>query len=403
MQSSPKARQSQSQASPPAATGRLRRAVLVLGGIGVLLLSALVALWVWRWEPPDRQNGLVLFKAGRFNDAEPFLRQTLERKPDDVTVIQALAVGNLMVGKQDEAETYLDRWCRLQPDDPEPFRYRLQLLLSMRRIPEALPDGQHLLELEPNNADVHSQMARVFVLAGRPDEAEREFRYCLERAPRDPELQYLLADVCHSRGKNDDSARLLDNLLHEHPDDSRAMLLRATLYNEAATLHGDPSQAERAVPLLQKVVQQQGRLTQQIAARYQLSLALKLLGKTAEAEKVAAEMEYDQALAQISLALRSGSGEASAQMRVAADLTPAQVQELLKREDLPKMAGLLFRLAESLAALDKADDAVHILQKTVDQEPKFIPAAIRLLEKIAQRRPDCTAAKQLLASCRQKV
>jgi predicted Zn-dependent protease len=374
-----------------------------LAGAILIVLAAVLAFWVWRWEPPDRENGLTLFKAGRFADAEPHLVQALQRKPDDFAVVQALAVGNLMVNKPEQAESYLNQWCALRPQDPEPFRFRLTMRLNDRRVTEALPDGEHLLELEPNKIEVHSQMAGIFMLAGHPADAEREFRYCLTRAPGNPELQYLLADVCHTLGKNDEASRLLDSLLKDHPDESRALLLRATLYNEAATLHNDPTQAGLALPLLEKVAQKESRLTQQIAARYQLSLALKQLGRTAEAEKVAAEMEYNQALAQISLALRGASGEGSAQMRMAADTTPSQVQELLKRSDLPKMAGLLFRLAESLAALDKAEDAVVMVEKTVEQEPKFILPAIRLLDKITRRSPNCTAAQQLLTSYRQKA
>jgi tetratricopeptide (TPR) repeat protein len=333
----------------------------------VILLAVAGLFAAWQAFPDlDRRNGLQLAKEQRFAEAEPYLERALERKPGDVEVLRALALGELAANDLDQAEQHLTRWCALRPREAEPFQHRMDLRLQRRQFPQALEDGQHLLELDPNNQEVGRNVVPLLVITGQLVEAERECRRWLLREPANPNLLYLLADICHQQGNNSEAERILDPLLERQPDSSRALLLRGILYEE-----GD--QPEKAIPLLEKAgVAPDLGVSQQMSALYHLGLVLGRAGKHKEADEAMAKVRWYQA------------------------------QDLLNRREHPKVPGLLVRVAEAMLGVSPAEEAVRVLEGIPDRDPNCLPEAIRILEKAVQQEPNNAAARQLLDSFRQK-
>src|SRR5438445_586874 len=97
-------------------------ALLAVAGIGALfgLRSYLASL--------EREGGLRLSEQGKFGAAEAILKRAVERNPRDAEVVRALALGYYSTGRDLDAETYLARWCELQPSQSEPHQRRVDCL-----------------------------------------------------------------------------------------------------------------------------------------------------------------------------------------------------------------------------------------------------------------------------------
>lgn len=335
--------------APPSAPAtrsllRSRRWLAVALIAGAALAASTFLGWPWLQGRLERRQGLRLAQQGRFADAEPLLQRALERRPDDLTVVKALVLGQLDADKLTKAEMSLGRWCALRPRDAEPFRRRLHLWLQLKRVPLALADGQHVLELEPDQDALRKQVTQWLAQTGRLVEAERECQRCLERRPNELELLSLLADIYQGQGRHAEAVAILDPLLRKHPGHTAARLAQALVYCEA-------NQSDQAIPLLRQVLKEDSSLQQ--TARYHLSLALDRTGQTAEAEQMMAEFQGRQALA---------------------ELHWRQSLEASSRSDQPAQLGLQVRFAEALLAVGKPDEARRLLEKILEQDPNLAAA-----------------------------
>src|SRR5262249_35135728 len=153
---------------------------------------------------------------------------------------------------------------------------------------------------------------------------------CLQRQPGHPGSLYLQAQIAHRQGNHAKAVAILDPLLRAQPDSPGPLILRAILYDEA----GEP---DKAIPLLRQVLAPD-RDRQQVA-RYHLSLALARTGQTEEAQRVLADLQYQEAID-----LWAQSGQSA-------------------------NPGLQLRAAEALLALGRAEEALPLLEKTLADDP----------------------------------
>ncbi len=283
------------RASPPARPAspvihgrRLIVAALVL----VVVAAGAIFAWLRFLDRHDRQGIRRLVQQGRFALAEPLLRRSLERNPNDLEALRLLGRGYHDAGQLAEAEPYLTRWCDLRPSEAEPFRLRLDVQHKrvtqvstqaerQRLLEEALAAGQRALELEPDHDPVAQEVIWLCLSTGRFEEAERGCRRCLDRQPGHPWLLYLLAKALYGQGANAEAQKILDPIVRDQPGFADGLLLRAILYREA-------NQPDQAIPLLRQVLAL-GRGHQE--ALYHLSLALASTGQTEEAQRVMAERQ----------------------------------------------------------------------------------------------------------------
>ncbi len=325
-----------------------RRRWLAVGTVvlGVLIAGA-VAGWRWHQDRAEREQALQLVLARRFDAAEPLLLQLHERHPQDVDVIRTLTVGYFQAKQLGEAETFLNRWCLLQPEAVEPHRRRLELLVQQRNVSPAITDAQTILRLEPEDYETRRMLMQLLLTAGRYGEAEQEGRRCLQTQPNNLTLWCLVASACKGQGHTAEAIEVLDRVLRQKPDFGAALQLRAELYLEAG-------QPESAIPLLQTVASGSG--PEATSALSPLSRALARAGRADEARRTAAELQW----------------------RLAFDLWSTDAH----RDGNP---GLQARVVEAMLAAGKRDEAV------------------RFLTDILERKPRATGTRQLLADCYEKL
>jgi predicted Zn-dependent protease len=284
----------------------------------------------------DRAEALGLAQRGHFSDSEPLLKGVLERAPNDLEVIQALARGYIAIDNRPEAETYLGRWCALQPDVARPYQIRMEFWEGIEQWDRALADGQRVLELEPDNFPVQEQVVDFLVRLGRFPEAEQVCRRLLLEQPTHLALRYHLAESLAAQGATAEAEALLDALVREHPRFTAALMERAKLYHEV-------NQPGRAIPLLKQVLAVDPHHHH---AYHYLGLSLARTGQAEEAQRVMAKLR--QLLDTERLFLNS--------------------------RDQPHNLGLQVRVAEALFEIGKTQGALSVLEKVLKRDPKFAPA-----------------------------
>jgi predicted Zn-dependent protease len=325
---------------------RLRRWGAAAAVLGVLALGGILG-WRWFQDRDERREALQLAGEGRFDAVQPLLRSVFERHPEDVAVVRALALGHLDARQFDEAQTFLDRWCELRPEDSEPYRRRLDLWMKQQKVQQAVADAGSILRLEPNDFQTRQLLVQLLLLDGRFEQAEKEGLRCFKAQPNNVDLWYLLASIYHGQRRDAEAADLVDRLLRVKPDSTAGLRLRAELYLDAG-------QPDPAIRLLKEAAAAPG--PEGLSALYQLSLTLSRAGRDEEGKKVLVEMQWRQAL----------------------DLWSTDEH----RDD---NSGLQARVVEAMLAAGKADEAV------------------RFLTDILGRKPDASGAHRLLADCYEKM
>jgi predicted Zn-dependent protease len=328
-----------SSPSPAPRLPWLRRRLGFLTVLAALLVFVLLG-WRTHRQARERDEALRLCREGRIAEVEPLLIRALERREDDLELIQEMSRGYFAAHKNEAADFYLRRWRTLQPDAQEP-RDKLMDLLVRRVKVEMLLEHREPVAEDRRVVACQRELLSLQV-AGLYTEMEQRCRQFLEHWPASPTLHCLLAEACHQRGQNDEARTLVEQLLQEEPQHKDALLLRAILY-------GEVNQPSQALPLLRQVLAQDRLHT---TARYYLSQALAQTGQMTAAEQEMAEM------------LRHKAAEHA-------------VQDILIQ---PNNVALQIHAAEALLHCGRSDEAVS------------------LLRAVLERSPGSTAARQLLAA-----
>lgn len=323
--------------TPPTAARprRRKRLALALGAV-VAAGAGVAAGWGAIRTTWSRAEGLQAAQAGDFERAEPILRGVLDRRPDDLEVVAALARGYAKSGDA-RGEPVLDRWVAWQPGQTEPLRTRMDYHRKSKQRDEAFADGQALLKLRPGDADLRQTVMNLGFSTGHFAEAEELCRGCLREQPDDARLLSMLAEIRRARGDGPGAAAVLDRLLVLQPRNTGAMFARGVLADE----NGDP---EKAVALLREVLRLDPQ--RQRTAGYRLSMALMHAGRKGEAEQALAEVRR---LQDVGNAVEAANSQ-------------------------PENLALKVRLGDSLIEQGHARDGLRFLNEVLVRDPAFAAA-----------------------------
>lgn len=232
--------------APPANRRPLVRLAVWGIGIAIIALAAFSGMGGFpSWQTNDRSTALSAAQQGSFADAEPLLLKVHEKKPDDVEIVRALSLGYLTTNRYDQAQEFLNHWCKLQPKEAEPFQRRLDLWLKQEKTAQAVADVQTVLQLQPNDFRGRQILAQLLFIDGRTDEAEREALICFKAQPKNAEIIYLLATIYQRQGQAAKAVEMVERMLAANPRSSPALALRGDLYLASG-------QVETAIDLLAK-------------------------------------------------------------------------------------------------------------------------------------------------------
>lgn len=107
------------------------------------------------------RKSLELFDSGRAADSLAMLQQGVEASPEDRSLRLALAVRQISLSKNDEAEALLNKLIEEDPRDPAPRLPLARLLRAQRRTYEAEGQYESLIQLDPGALDIRAELGRM--------------------------------------------------------------------------------------------------------------------------------------------------------------------------------------------------------------------------------------------------
>jgi len=165
-------------------------------------VRALQILRQWRDAVPsdpelDVEEGLILLKSERWQEAEPLLNRAFAARPEDENLLNALGLlawehkRNL-----DEAETYFTRALALHSAKDD-FQASLHNNLGgvygdLQQFPLALEQFESAIAISPEDAEYHTNLAVALAELNRYDEAAAEIKIALRIAPDYPPARAVL-------------------------------------------------------------------------------------------------------------------------------------------------------------------------------------------------------------------
>ncbi len=141
---------------------------------------------------------------GRRGDAEAALMSVLERDPDHVYAMVALATLALDVDDRDRADAWLERAASLTPNLDVIWRHKSRLQFHRADFAGAEASARRAVELAPDEAAAWHLLGDVQASGTSPDKAHESYLQALKLAPNQPNLHLSLGHAYKALGHRQD-------------------------------------------------------------------------------------------------------------------------------------------------------------------------------------------------------
>jgi tetratricopeptide (TPR) repeat protein len=257
--------------------------------------------------------GIAQYQMNKLDAATASLKQELVQQPDNVEVLTWLGIAELGAGHPDEAVGPLDRAAQLSPKDPNVLDYRgrahsLVAQESYRALTSLDPDSwrvhralgenyseskdwtnaaaeyQKAIDRQPNNSDLHEALGDADQRLRRLDEATHAYEVELKLSPHNPIALFNLGKIQVERGNPQRGVTLLRQAAElSAPSAQISVYLGRGL--------ADIGNPEEAVPWLEKSLAQEPSEFVAETAYFQLARVYKMLNRSQDAQRAAAELK----------------------------------------------------------------------------------------------------------------
>jgi tetratricopeptide (TPR) repeat protein len=222
-------------------------------------------------------SGQCFLYLKQYREAERVLRFVLGQRPDDVEARRALAAVYFDQGALLLALEHLERVAELDDADARPYRLLGLIYKDLENYAAAVDCYRKALARELRGqpaSKIQIELAECLSRQNGCDEALQILELC-QPQPSDAALAAALKGAClRDLGRAAEAAIVLDTALAQWP--SEVVLLR-----QRAILHLEAKEAEAGVTLLKRALDLD---RSDYTSRYQLGLAYRALGRTAEAD-----------------------------------------------------------------------------------------------------------------------
>jgi Flp pilus assembly protein TadD len=150
----------------------------------------------------DSEEGLILLKSGRWQEAEPLLNRAFAARPHDENVLNALGLLAWEYKRNlDEAEEYFTRALALHTAKDD-FQASLHNNLGgvygdRQQLPSAVEQFGSAVAISPGDAEYHTNLAAALAEMNRYDEAAVEVNIALKISPDSPSARAVLQRLQH--------------------------------------------------------------------------------------------------------------------------------------------------------------------------------------------------------------
>lgn len=324
--------------------------------------------------------GVLIFQAGRADEAVPLLERATEAKPEDAAFWHNLGQAYLSTGRADDAIAAFDRAVAINPSGPEPLVSAATARLG-RRTGGDLEAAIDLLGKARasgvNTAEVDEKLGLALLLSGRPDDAITSLVAALEKSSNNPDIYYQLG-TAHLQKQDPDGARLcLRHAMALKPDHALACFALASLEMQCGNLPEAESLFRNAITLK----------PDSPAAHQGLATVLTRLGRKKDAKLALADAQIARNTTPRQQSPRPASAAAIAELERKLTRSPAAEQlqfALALKANLPPPAKhpgeVITNLFDKYAP--KFDE--HLVDKLDYRVPERIAEAVAALDRPAQ-------------------
>ena len=186
-------------------------------------------------QTPDLYNNLagLSVQDGRFDEAEGYLRKSLELAPRQTSARVNLASALLQQGRTVEAEALLRGVLEAQPDDAEALGLLGSAAFSAGRLDEAEALYRRGLALEPERAELHENLGSLLASRQRFGEAIGALEQAQRLGRGSVRLFSNLGALYMQTGRAADGLRAFEQAVEADPADYGANLNLALYYLQA--------------------------------------------------------------------------------------------------------------------------------------------------------------------------
>lgn len=184
----------------------------------------------------DVQRAVVLFKAGRYDEAEELARLLTAHYPEHGFSWNILGAVLKMLERQEEAIDALTRAAELMPDDAEAQNNLGAVLNDLERRTEAEPVLRRAIELKPDYVEPYNNLGAALKGMHRLDEAEATLRQALALRPAFADAWYNLGGTLNEAARPVEAEQALRRTLELRPDFHRALGVLLFMLNYLAEL-----------------------------------------------------------------------------------------------------------------------------------------------------------------------
>ncbi|MHC5066847.1 MAG: tetratricopeptide repeat-containing sulfotransferase family protein, partial [Planctomycetota bacterium] len=292
-----------------------------------------------------------LINQGEIDKAIGLCEETLERFPRDVNILGLLGAIYLKQNRAEDAEQYLRRTIELAPSFAKPHEDLGILLLDRDRPDEAVEMLQKATRLDPKSETAIFNLGKALVKIGKGQEADQAFEKAFELSP----TRKLVSEAArlHADGKFAEAERIYRKVLDAEPNNVSALRMLGMI--AASAQH-----VEDAERLLRKAVR--------IAPDY--FTAQVDLGRIYKEQD-----RYEDAIACFRKAIELEPGNPKPWFLLASTLAPAALTfdavDAYRRciELRPEHAGAWLGLGHTLKTVGNLGEGIEAYRRCIDLKP----------------------------------
>ncbi len=312
-------------------------------------------------QPTAMDEGVRLFREGRFDQALIKLEEAHRIAPRNATIENLLGITETQLGHIDEADNHYRNAIRLDPSQAAPHRNLGFNLLTAKDYVRAEPELREASRLDPNDPFAHYYLLLLALATNRDAEALEQASHAGQLVDNDPATDANLAEAEIRVGRAQAAASRVDRL-------EKANQLPPAREYQIAILLSRHAFYGQAVHCFRRIAS----LDPSWENRYNLALALLYDGQAAEASTLLATLHTERpSNADILMFLGSAfemqqkMPEALEAYRAAAVADPSNPDRMLDYTRL-------------LMDTDRYDEAVQVIQAGMGETAATAPLQLRL-------------------------
>jgi len=171
----------------------------------------------------------LMSKMGMNDDADIILKMLTSMFPEDLEVLLAYAMNELLLEKYTSALKIADRIVKVSPKTSDGYRIRAEIHLKYGRMKNALRDGLRALRFDPDNVDSLTIVKDVRMRSGEYDESLELCRHILILNPSDADAMRDMAYSLDMLGRRQEAIEEYKNALHAKKDAKMMIFVLSSL------------------------------------------------------------------------------------------------------------------------------------------------------------------------------